>query len=451
MSVRDLEVQLNGTRIGTLWQDGKGYLFFAYGAEYLNRRDARPLSHSLPLRAEPYEERECHPFFAGLLPDSEITRRALGDRLQVSKDDDFGLLSSLGRDCAGAVVIAEPGKISAVRRPWLEPLNAEVLAQMIADLPHRPLFAEEGDVMLSLAGAHDKAAVFVGYDGIVQLPHGGHPSSHILKVDIKGLPNSIRTECFCLKVAKDMGLKPPGAQLRQAGPHVFMLIARYDRETRVDASGRLLSIVRLHQEDFCQARAILPRMKYESKGGPSLADMFATLRDVCHTPAREIPRLLDFVFFNFLIGNPDSHAKNYSILYREAGAEIAPIYDINNAVAFRQHYKEQRARFAQSIGGEFDPNLVTPAHWDSFSAQIGASRNLVRQRLLGMAQRLPDVVAIRRERVRGGLGECPELDVIVVDVANRCARIVADLTGEPRPDPKPLPDISTGSGVKPGF
>lgn len=71
--------------------------------------------------------------------------------------------------------------------------------------------------------------------------------------------------------------------------------------------------------------------------------------------------------------------------------------------------------------------------------------------MLGMAQRLPDVVATRRERVRGGLGECPELDVIVVDVANRCARIVADLTGEPRPDPKPLPDISAGSDVKLGF
>jgi serine/threonine-protein kinase HipA len=140
--MRDLEVYLSGTRVGTLSQDEKGYLLFSYAAAYLNRPEARPLSHSLPLRSEVYEERECHPFFAGLLPDSEITRRALGDRFQVSKDDDFGLLSSLGRDCAGAVVLGEPAQISANRQPWLEPLDDQSLGQLIADLPHRPLFAE---------------------------------------------------------------------------------------------------------------------------------------------------------------------------------------------------------------------------------------------------------------------------------------------------------------------
>ena len=191
---------------------------------------------------------------------------------------------------------------------WIEPLDEAGLASLIDGLPERPLFASEDEVMLSLAGVHDKAAVYVDRQGVVHLPHKGYPSTHVLKVDIAKLPNSIRTEHFCLKLARDAGLPAPHVRLGSAGGRTYMLVARYDPTIRVDAAGETLEIVRLHQEDFCQASGVLPRLKYESRGGPSLVDMFSILRECATVPARETSRLLQQVMFNFLVGNPDSHA-----------------------------------------------------------------------------------------------------------------------------------------------
>ena len=427
--MNELEVYLCGRLAGRLRQDATGYLAYAYEPSYAGDPASRPLSMSLPLRLEEFTERECQPFFAGLLPDSDLVRKTLAERFAIDRGDDFGLLSNLGRDCAGAVVLMRPqsGPPSESADRWIEPLDAPALAALIEGLPERPLFAEEGDIMLSLAGVHDKAAVYVDRDGTVHLPHKGFPSTHILKVDIKFLPNSIRTEFFCLKVAKDMGLPAPAVTLGAAEGHIYMLVARYDRAIRLDAERRLLDIERLHQEDFCQASGVLPRIKYEKQGGPGLATMFRLLKRASTNPAREVGKLLGYAMFNFLIGNPDSHAKNYSLLYHAATTELAPIYDVNNAAAFRSHYKQQVPRLAQSVGGQRDPTQLTKVHWNAMAAEVGLNPRLVRSRLADMARMLPVRVHARRAKLLGSLADCPELDLIAADVEERCARVLADL------------------------
>ncbi len=63
---RQLEVWLSGSHIGTLAQvDGR--LAFHYAADWLTHSAAMPLSQSLPLRAEPFDDRATRPFFSGLL------------------------------------------------------------------------------------------------------------------------------------------------------------------------------------------------------------------------------------------------------------------------------------------------------------------------------------------------------------------------------------------------
>ena len=67
---RQLSVWLFGAHIGTLSQiDGR--LNFSYESDWLNTRNAIPLSQSLPLQAEAFDDRATRPFFAGLLPEGD--------------------------------------------------------------------------------------------------------------------------------------------------------------------------------------------------------------------------------------------------------------------------------------------------------------------------------------------------------------------------------------------
>jgi len=83
---------------------------FTYAPEWLARADAQPVSLTLPLRAESYETKGLHPFFAGLLPEGWLLAISLST-LKLSAADGFGLLLALCRDCAGAARV-EPGLVT---------------------------------------------------------------------------------------------------------------------------------------------------------------------------------------------------------------------------------------------------------------------------------------------------------------------------------------------------
>jgi len=104
----ELEVWLFADRVGTLaLVDGR--LNFCYAPGWLSQQGALALSASLPLQAEPFDDRKTRPFFAGLLPEGQM-RRLIAQRFQVSGQNDFALLDHIGGECAGAVTFLEPGQ-----------------------------------------------------------------------------------------------------------------------------------------------------------------------------------------------------------------------------------------------------------------------------------------------------------------------------------------------------
>jgi serine/threonine-protein kinase HipA len=126
-----------------------------------------PLSQSLPFRSEPFDDRATRPFFAGLLPEGG-KRKQIAKTLQVSTQNDYALLDSLGGECAGAVTLIEPGQSpQALDAPpevrWLD--HAQLL-QVLDEMPLRPMRAGEDGLRLSLAGAQDKLPVVLDVDGI---------------------------------------------------------------------------------------------------------------------------------------------------------------------------------------------------------------------------------------------------------------------------------------------
>lgn len=376
---RTLDVYLADRLVGRLVQEDTGQLQFAYDAGWLQAADARPISQSLPLRAEPFGHRECRPFFSGLLPEAE-KREVIARVLGVTPRNDFILLDRLGGECAGAITFVHAGE-EPPRPPTTadyRPLSEEELARILCSLPERPLLAGEEGVRLSLAGAQDKLPVLV-VDDAVALPLHGAPSSHIVKPQIRCFQDTVQNEAFCLMLADRLDLHVIPAEVRRAKDESFLLVGRYDRIRTADGG-----LQRLHQEDFCQALGVPPELKYQNEGGPSLADCFKLVRRSCSRPAVDLIRLLDYVIFNFLIGNHDAHGKNYSIVYGDRGVELAPLYDVVSTAA----YPDLSSRLAMKIGDKYQPDDVLPRHWDRFARDTGFAPPMVRRRVLDLAARV---------------------------------------------------------------
>ena len=96
-------------RAGILTKTAAGYEF-AYDPIYLLDPAARPISLSMPLRAEKYESFKLFSFFDGLLPEGWLLD-LISTSTKIDKNDKFRLLLHTGRDPVGAVSIRplEPG------------------------------------------------------------------------------------------------------------------------------------------------------------------------------------------------------------------------------------------------------------------------------------------------------------------------------------------------------
>lgn len=409
-----LNVYLRTNKVGRLWLDAKRRFIFQYDENWLADAKAVPLSLGLPLQPAPFEDDQARPFFANLLPESDL-RRMIARKLGLSEQNDFALLEAVGGECAGAVSLL-PDDTQPDGEGTYRALNDGELNALIAELPKRPMLAGEQGIRLSLAGAQNKLPVF--YEGEhVSLPIGTAPSSHILKPPIAQYPHTVQNEAFCMQLAARAGLPVPAVTILHKAEPLY-LITRYDREQ--DAQG---NIVRLHQEDFCQALGIAPDMKYEKEGGPSLKACFDLLRAQSIQPVADLRVLLEWVIFNYLIGNADAHAKNISLMLTAQGPKLAPFYDLMSTAV----YPELNERLAMKIGGEDRPDWIIGRRWEQFAEDVGIGFKLVRQTLLSQSAALEAAAAAQAEEFQGQHGRCEIIDPILRVINKRCAKVQATL------------------------
>ena len=414
----ELAVWLFADRAGTLaLADGR--LNFAYAPAWLSRPDALALSASLPLQAEPFDDRQARPFFAGLLPEGQM-RRLIAQQFQVSAQNDFALLDHIGGECAGAVTFLPQGQALSVPAgndevQWLS--DDEVVA-MLDELPRHPMLAGKAGLRLSLAGAQDKLPVV--FDGErIGLPRNGTPSSHILKPAIHAAPDSVVNEGFCMALAEAMQLKPAKSKVHAVADRPFLLVERYDR--LIDAQGQRQ---RLHQEDFCQALGVVPETKYQNEGGPDLARCFDLVRRATRPNAPQVLRLLDYVIFNALIGNHDAHAKNFSLLYPGKTAVLAPLYDtLSTAV-----YPALTPKMAMKIGSKYKFTEVQARHWDQLAVGAGFTRAQAKRRILELAKSLPSTARELQSAARFSFAGNALVERIIALIEKRCALTTRRLT-----------------------
>ena len=411
--LRTLEVWCFGRLAGVLADDGQA-LAFRYDAEWLGG-GYPPLSQSLSLDGE-FTERQVKAFFGGLLPEGEL-RKMLALELGVSEENDFSILEHIGGDCAGAVSLYLPGKAPREGAGRVDWLDEDAVARLIEGLPERPMYAGPDDeYRLSLAGAQDKLPVVVGDGWRIGLPREGHPSTHILKTPIAGLPATVLNEAFCLRMGARLGVMCARAEPRRVGETEILLVERYDRALGEGET------VRLHQEDFCQALSVESSRKYESEGGPKLVDCVELLRRVSRTPAADLPRFLDTWALSFLAGNHDAHGKNYSLLYDESGPALAPAYDILSTIVYRGHRRMDR-KMAMKVGGQRYADRMAKRQLNRFLEEAGYGLAPARRRLRALAERAPGVAREVAEEFRERYWWDPILDDVIAVFERRASRL----------------------------
>jgi len=378
-----LQVYLLDAHVGVLRLSQKRKYVFQYSEAWLDNENAVPLSLSLPLQAQALEDEVARPFFANLLPESEV-RKTIARQLGVSEGNDFALLESIGGECAGAVSLLPDNKTWNKSGEYKK-LDDDELNALVKQMPKRPMLVGESDIRLSLAGAQNKLPVLFEH-GVISMPKGFKPSSHILKPPIQNFEDTVENEVFCMHLARKIGLDVPDVMLLQKESPLY-LITRYDRILSDDGE-----LVRLHQEDFCQSLGIAPDMKYENEGGPSLQACFQLVRDHSVSPIADVKALLQWVIFNYIIGNADAHGKNLSFLFDKRGPKLAPFYDLLCTVI----YPGLSSKSAMKIGGEYRPDWVAQRHWQQFAMDIGVNYKIVKQTIKKISAKITadcDVVA----------------------------------------------------------
>lgn len=378
-----LDVYLAEEHVGVLERRGPKRYRFRYGEAALVQYEAGAivLSNSLPIQQEAFTPAEARPFFDGLLPEGAV-RSSLAQSLRVSEEDGFALLEAFGADCAGAVVVLPKGEAPKTGKGDIKPLSARELAQLIDELPEHPLGIDglESGVRLSLGGIQEKLILTRSPTGEYGQPLNGTPSTCILKPERGQYPEIVANEAFGLRLAMSAGLDAARAEPLEIAGRPCLYVERFDRT--LEGSGQ---IVRVHQEDMCQALGIVPVDKYEASGGPSIAAIIQLLRDTgSPRAAADILKLIEAVLLNFLLGNSDAHGKNYALLYGPgAGVRIAPLYDLVST----QVYEDSEPALAMTIGGLEDPEAVDMDAWRRLGQESG------------IGAQLPTLIAERTERI----------------------------------------------------
>jgi len=414
-----LVVLLDSARLGEVVQESTGRLHLEYDEEWITSGPGIPLSLSMSLGARIHPHRAINPYMWGLLPDNEQILTRWAQRHQVSANSAFALLGAVGEDCPGAVQFVSPDRVETLTQAgdiqWLD--EAEI-GRRIAEL--RTDVGAAGRVRVdtgqfSLGGAQPKTAFLL--DGARWgVPSGRIPTTHILKPPIPGLRGHIENEHFCLRLFAAIGIPTAHSEVRSFAGERVIVVERYDRLRR----GNIVR--RVHQEDMCQALAVMPSRKYENDGGPGIIAIMT--RVLANSSRADVDRrmFMHAIALNYVIAGTDAHGKNFSVLLGADGAvRFAPVYDVASILPYAPD--PVTLKMPLRIGSKYYLDDIIPRHWEQTAARCGYSGSEILETIQHFVTIVPDAAAeIAGECREDGLDH-PVLGDLVDLIAQRCRKL----------------------------
>jgi serine/threonine-protein kinase HipA len=381
---------MNGQRVG-LWSRRAAGDTLAYAKTWFDAPHGRPLSLSLPFQPgnQAHQGEAVRNYFSNLLPDSQPILERLAQRFKTGSTEAFDLLTEIGRDCVGALQIVpagqEPGNPLVIEGVALD--DAGVARELAAAISSgaRPGEADDpAPFRISLAGAQEKTALLrVGQQWL--RPTGATPTTHILKLPLGlvgnqklDLRDSVENEWLCAQLLAAYKLPVASCELGNFDGTRALIVERFDRRWTADDK----ALLRLPQEDMCQAMGTSPLLKYEADGGPGMDRILALLAS---SGQRERDRETFFraQLLFWLLCAPDGHAKNFSIHIGARGAfTMTPLYDVLSAYpmlgAGPNQINPHKIRLAMAVRGK-NPHWkmrdVLRRHWNEVARRHGVAES----------------------------------------------------------------------------
>lgn len=381
----ELFVFMNGEKVGILTKSRHGSLEFRYHISWLDSSFARALSLSMPLTDRHYSGDVVENYFDNLLPDSLPIKNRLQKRFGATSNRCFDLLWHVGRDCVGAIQLSPEENMADVKAIRSEPLTSAKIAARLRDYRTMPLgMSADNDFRISVAGTQEKTA-FLKLDDTWNLPFGPTPTTHIFKLPIGqiehsniDLSDSVENEWLCLTILRAYGLDVANCEIATFADQKVIVIERFDRRWSSDKSW----LIRLPQEDICQALNVPPHLKYEADGGPSIEQIMNLLIGA-NNSLEERKTFMTEVFLFWLLGAIDGHAKNFSIfLLPQGGFRLTPVYDVISAYPLlaKGNLHQKEIRMAMSVRGKkrrYSWERIYLRHWLATAKQCNFPEQLM--------------------------------------------------------------------------
>jgi serine/threonine-protein kinase HipA len=378
-----LNVFLNSRLVGQLRREASGAISFQYDPSWIAWDYAIPVSLSLPVRAQEYAGAPVIAVFENLLPDNDNLRRKIAARARAEGIDAYSLLGAIGHDCVGALQFlhsdSQPSPAGTVEAT---PVTENEIADILNNLAAAPLgITEDESFRISIAGAQEKTALVL-LNGQWHKPRGTTATTHILKPSMGKLSNgmdltdSVENEYLCLRITDALGLPTAKASMATFGERRVLVVERFDRRWTTDT--RLL---RLPQEDFCQALSVPPTLKYESDGGPGIEKIVQLLQG-SDEPLLDQRSFLKANIVFWLLGAIDGHAKNFSVFLSSGGRfRITPLYDVLSAQpsvdSNQMPWKHFRMAMAFGRQAHYQIRQIAPRHFFETGERTGVGRQVI--------------------------------------------------------------------------
>jgi serine/threonine-protein kinase HipA len=404
--IKALGIWMNGEFVG-VWGRNRGEESFQYDKNWIRSKQGRALSLSLPFTPgnQVFTGDVVKFYFDNLLPDSRDIRDRIATKFGASSSSPFDLLLEIGRDCVGAIQIIKlderPENIKSIKYQELD--NSQVASILRNTVKTKALgFAEHNDdLRLSLAGAQEKTAL-LWYKDKWCLPTGSTPTTHIFKLPLGLIGNlaldmrlSVENEWLCSKIIKAFGLPIAHCDMAMFEESKVLIVERFDRKLSSDGQW----IIRLPQEDMCQAKGISPLQKYQNDGGLGVSDCMKLLAgSIKSKEDKEVFFKTQIVFW--LLCATDGHAKNFSLFHLPQNRyKLTPLYDVLSAFPVIGNKKNQMsfydAKLAMSIDSKnrhYKLREIQKRHFVNHAAKVGLNKEDASAMVMQIVQKTQGVI-----------------------------------------------------------
>lgn len=414
---QSLSIWTNGQRVGLWTIPARGDMQLQYDPGWVASPAGRPLSLSLPFNVAnlPLKGEKVSNYFDNLLPDSDAIRKRVAARFKTGSTDPFDLLKAIGRDCVGAIQLLdeneEPEDFNQVQGQLVSKKGIErLLTETVSSGGMAAGRDSSIELRISIAGAQEKTAL-LRWKGKWLVPQGSTPTTHILKLplgliggQLADFTTSVDNEWLCMTLLKAYGLPVANVAIETFGTQRVLVVERFDR--KLAPNGEWL--MRLPQEDFCQATGCSPLLKYESDGGPGLKALFNILQRSVNATADMRTLMASQILF-WMLRAPDGHAKNFSIqLLSRDQFQLAPLYDVMSAYPVLgkgpNQWSPKKVKLSMALLGKnrhYEMDTIFRRHFNSTARQLWQGENAepIIQELL---DRTPSVIENVRARLPDG-------------------------------------------------